>query len=73
MNSISVRFFFDTLDVAIEALVLLLEDSRVTDKLYEFGSLSPNQIMSSGLLIVGEAEEIVEDINALQGAEMFYE
>lgn len=70
MDFISVRFFFDSLDVAVEALITVLEDARETDKDYSFGSLSTQQIMSSGLILVGDAQHIADRLKELPGVFM---
>jgi len=70
MDFISVRFFFETMDVAVEALIVVLEDARETDKDYSFGSLSAQQIMASGLLLIGDAQHVVNKIQELPGVYM---
>lgn len=67
MNFISVRLFFNNLDSAVEALIITLEDARVTEKQYSFGSLSAQQVLSSGLLLVGDVQHLVEKIQKLSG------
>ena len=62
MDFISVRFFFDSLDVAVEALVIVLEDARETDKEYSFGSLSAQQVLASGLVLVGDAKHLSDKL-----------
>jgi len=62
---ITVRFFFDSLLAAVDALTLVLEDARTTSKSYSFGALSAEQVFTSGLLIVGEADEVAAKVEAL--------
>lgn len=68
---IAARIFFDAPSDAAEALILTLEDARVTSKSYTFGSLSITQIMSSGLIIVGDASHLVDAILAIPGASLY--
>lgn len=68
MTYISVRFFFDSLESAVDALITVMEDARDTDKVYEFGSLSAKQILASGLVIRGEASQVVAKVQKIPGA-----
>ena len=68
MNYITVRFFFDSLDGAVEALILLLEDARASDKDYSLGSLSADQVLTSGLLLMGDAEHLIPSILNIPGS-----
>jgi hypothetical protein len=61
------RFFFDQLDVAAEALILVLEDARETDAKYSFGGLSAQQIYASGLILEGEIDAIAAKVEELPG------
>lgn len=65
---LSVRYFFDTQEGAVEALLLLLEDARTTDKYYEFGSLSADQILASGLILRGDIHDLLHRLDAISGA-----
>ncbi len=67
MDFVSVRFFCDSLETAVEVLIIVLEDARETDKEYSFGSLSAQQVLSSGLLIIGDAQHLVDKLSTLSG------
>jgi hypothetical protein len=68
MTYISTRFLFDSLEAAVEALLITLEDARETVYEYSFGSLSADQVYASGLSIIGEAEEIARKLEQVNGA-----
>lgn len=70
---ISVRVFFENVDEAIEALLICLEDARTTDKSYSFGSLSYDQIMASGLIIIGDAQHLVDELLTIPGSTLHQE
>jgi hypothetical protein len=63
----SSRFIFTEPSAAAEALLTVLEDARSTDKDYSFGSLSVDQVMASGLSLIGEIEEIADKLQTLDG------
>ena len=67
MESRSVRFFFSDLPDAALGLLTVLEDARVTKRLYSFGSLTADQVLVSGLLVTGEVDEIDRQLSALPG------
>lgn len=69
----SVRYFFDSLETAVEALLMVLEDARTTNLSYSFGSLSAQQVFSSGLMLVGEVEVICLKLDMLSGATRYEE
>lgn len=55
----TVRVFFTSLLEATEALLIVLQDARTTSYEYSFGSLSAKQVLSSGLILSGEIEELL--------------
>lgn len=59
------RFFFTSLADAVEALSVVLDDARNSDKDYSFGSTSPKQILSSGLILSGDISDVVTKIENL--------
>lgn len=73
MSFSSVRIFFDSLEAAAEALLLVLEDARVTDRHYSFGTLSTSQILQSGLILIGDLEEILPRLETIPGATRYDE
>ncbi len=62
-----IRFFFDSLGAAASALIVVLEDARVTEHKYRFGGLKASQILASGLLLKGDIEEIAAKLEDLPG------
>lgn len=62
------RFYFDSIETAARALILVLEDARVTTAKYGFGTLSADQVLASGLLLVGDIESIASRLERLDGA-----
>lgn len=68
MTYISTRIMFDTLESAVEGLLVILEDARETVFDYRFGSLSAEQVYASGLMVIGEAEEVARKLEQIDGA-----
>lgn len=68
-DHIQVRFFFLDIASAVEALLTVLEDARDTKHDYTFGSMSAKQVMASGLMIVGDAEEVASKVETIDGAQ----
>lgn len=64
----TVRFYFDSLDAAADALVLLLEDARATRDKYEFGGLTAGEIFSNGLMIQGKIYRVAKILEQVPGA-----
>jgi hypothetical protein len=62
---ITARFFFDSFLGAVDALEVVLRDARDTNKLYSFGPLSADQVFRSGLLLVGDAEDVASKVDKL--------
>lgn len=73
MENITIRFFFSSLESAVTALILVLEDARKTDKNYIFGSLSAQQILASGLMLAGDAQHVADQIAKLPGVTSYEE
>lgn len=73
MDYISVRIMFSSLEDAVDALIMVLDYARSTDKEFTFGSLSAEQIYASGLIIMGDAEAIVDDLSKLPGVLVYPE
>jgi hypothetical protein len=64
----SSRYLFDSLDAAVEALLVVLEDARITVHSYRFGSLSADQVYASGLMLIGEIDEVCVKLDEIEGA-----
>lgn len=62
------RFFFENLETAALGLITVLEDARTTKTVYSFGSLSADQVLASGLLLVGDIEEVASKLESISGA-----
>lgn len=62
------RFYFESLETAALGLLTVLEDARVTTATYSFGSLSADQVLASGLILVGDIEEVVSKLDSISGA-----
>lgn len=64
----SSRIMFDSLEAAVEGLLLTLEDARETVFTYSFGGLSAEQVYASGLMLIGEIEEVATKLEQIEGA-----
>lgn len=64
----SARYLFDSLDAAVEGLLTVLEDARETVFDYGFGSLSADQVYASGLVLVGEIDEVMHKLDQVPGS-----
>lgn len=64
----TVRFYFDAIGTAAEALIVVLKDARVTKAFYTFGSLSAQQVLESGLVLSGETTAVAAKLEQLPGA-----
>lgn len=64
----TVRFRFRSYLAAAEALLLVLEDARVTQRTYRITGLSPEAILMDGLVLEGEIAEVSEKVAAISGA-----
>lgn len=73
MSYVSVRVMFESIDVAVEVLLKVLTHARTTTQNYTFGALSAEQIYDSGLVIMGDAEDLVEQIEAIDGTTVYAE
>jgi len=67
MHFQSSRIMFDSLDAAVEGLLVVLEDARETVFKYSFGSLSAEQVYASGLMLIGEIEEVTHKLEQIAG------
>lgn len=63
----SARVLFDSLESAVEGLLTVLEDARETVFNYQFGSLSADQVYASGLILIGEIDEVLEKLSQIEG------
>lgn len=73
MASRSVRYLFDDLLSAAEALEIVLLDARSTTVKYRFGGLTASQVLQSGLLLEGELDVIQAKLDRVSGAISFTE
>jgi hypothetical protein len=64
----TVRYQFDTLGSAADALLVVLLDARTTDSKYQFGGLTAPQILVGGLLLVGEVDNLLATLDSIPGA-----
>ena len=67
-TSRTIRFRFTDYLGATEALLLVLEDARETPKKYRITGISPESILTNGLLLEGDIEEISERVALISGA-----
>jgi hypothetical protein len=63
----SVRFYCDDLLAASTVLLTVLVDARVSNSSYTFGGLSPQEILVSGMLIVGDITDIAAQLEVIPG------
>lgn len=68
----SVRFTFDTYLGAVDALLAVLEHARTTTSSYRFTGLSPNRVLSAGLLLEGDVGDIVQRLERIPGSHRQY-
>lgn len=68
MATTSCRYYFDSIGSAAEALSVVLLNARNTKVYYRFGSLSAQQISTSGLHLEGELEEIKSQLDKVSGS-----
>lgn len=67
------RFMFDSVEAASEALATVLQDARTSKVFYQFYELTPEAVMSSGLLLAGDLENIAPKLEDLQGTISYME
>lgn len=63
----SVRFTFSSLLGAAQALLMVLEDARLTTKVYRFTGLTPDRVLKTGLLLEGDVGDITRRIEGIDG------
>lgn len=61
-------FTFTSLRAAAEALLVVLEDARDTDRQYAFTGLTPGRILKDGLVLQGEVVDITTRVGLIAGA-----
>lgn len=61
-------FTFDTYLAAAEALLIVMEDARVTKRRYRITGRSVERILAQGLLLEGEIDEVSELVADTHGA-----
>lgn len=66
--STSTRFYFDSLEAAAQALLTVILDARATDSEYSFGGLSANSLLTSGLILEGDIEEVAAKVEKVPGS-----
>lgn len=67
-TSTSVRFTFNTYLGAVQALLTVLEDARSTDHFYRITGLSPEGILSRGILLEGDVDDIARQVERISGS-----
>ncbi len=67
-ESRSVHFTFDTYLAAAEALLVVMTDARTTTKRYRIIGRSPERLLSIGLTLEGEIDEVSELVVDIPGA-----
>ncbi len=73
MESTSVRFLFDDLGAAADAMNTVLLDARHTDLDYRFYGLNLNALLQSGLVMEGEIQNVAAKVEALPGTTRYDE
>lgn len=66
--STSTRFYFDTLEAAAQALLTVVLDARSSEHEYRFGGLSANSLLTSGLILEGDIEEVAAKVEKVSGS-----
>lgn len=64
----TVRFTFPTMLAAAQALLMVLNDARTTERVYRFTGLSPAKILRSGLVLEGDVADTVKQVERIAGA-----
>lgn len=67
-ESQSAHFTFNTYLAAAEALLVVMEDARATDKYYRITGKSPEALIGGGLTLEGEISEVSEKVAEISGA-----
>jgi hypothetical protein len=68
MESKTVRFTFRSFLGAAEALLVVMEDARMTSNRYRIRGRSPESIWERGLTLEGEIDAVSEKVAAISGA-----
>lgn len=69
--STSTRFYFDGLDAAAQALLTVILHARDTEDEYRFGGLSAEAILTSGLILEGQIEEVASKVEKIAGSSRY--
>ena len=67
------RVMFSDLAAAVEGLLTVIEDAEVTDKDYSFGPLSAGKVQNSGMLLIGDVDEVAVKLDKIDGATRYAE
>lgn len=67
------RFMFDNIESASEALATVLEDARSSEVFYRFSGLTPEAVLTTGLLLEGELATVAPKLEAVQGTISYIE
>jgi hypothetical protein len=73
IQTYSLRFFFDSVQSAAQALEIVLLDARSTPRNYRITGLSAQQILQSGILLAGELDEVAAKLKTVPGAVWYNE
>lgn len=68
----TVHFTFTSYLAAAQALLVVMEDARTTNKWYRITGRSPEALVARGLVLEGEIADISEKVAAISGATRGY-
>ena len=63
-----VKFTFDSLRSAIEALLVVVEDAASTKRDYTIHNITPSTILKKGLILEGDVADISEKVSRVRGS-----
>jgi hypothetical protein len=62
-----VTFYFDSIESATEALLLVFIEARLADSVFRFSGLTAEQLFRSGLRLDGDIETVARKIDQIAG------
>lgn len=63
-----IRFFFDSPAAAVSAMKVILLQARESKDNYEFGGLTVESWVDSGIWLIGETDKVAALLDAVPGA-----
>lgn len=69
----TLKIVYSDLAAAVEGLLIVLEDARTTRRLYTITGLSLDQILSNGMTLSGEVDDISSKVGTVQGATLMWQ